>query len=80
MHSFEFRMHDYFCKATVETGVLEAYGLESSDSHKAKLTNPVFDTSGGLRDEIRQLFRWIVPNLAKTVPDDVRAMLKGFAM
>lgn len=80
LHSFEFRMHDYFCKAVVATGVLEAYGLEASDSHKSKLTNPVFDTSGGLHDEIRQLFKWIVPNLSKDVPDDVRAMLQNFTV
>ena len=79
VHSFEFRMHDYFCRAKIETGVLEAYQLEATDSHKAKLTNPVFDTTGGLQDEIRQLFRWIVPNLSQAIPDDVRAVLQGFA-
>lgn len=79
LHSFEFRMHDYFCRAMTETGVLEAYTLESTDEHKAKLTNPVFDLSGELHDEIRQLFRWIVPNLSKAVPDDVRALLQNFA-
>jgi hypothetical protein len=79
LHSFEFRMHDYFCRAKMETGVLEAYQLEATESHKAKLTNPVFDRTGGLQDEIRQLFRWIVPNLSQSVPDDIRAGLQGFA-
>ena len=79
VHSFEFRMHDYFCRAKMQTGVLEASQLEATDSHKAKLTNPVFDTTGGLQDEIRQLFRWIVPNLSDAIPDDVRAVLQGFA-
>ncbi len=79
LHSFEFRMHDYFCRAKMQTGVLEAYQLEASDSHKAKLTNPVFDSTGGLQDEIRQLFRWIVPNLSQAIPDDIRAGLQGFA-
>lgn len=79
LHSFEFRMDDYFCRAMMQTGVLEAYALEADDSHVAKLSNPVFDTSGGLHDEIRQLFRWIVPNLSAAVPDDVRAFLHRFA-
>lgn len=79
LHSFEFRMKDYFCRAIVATGVLEAYALESTDSHVAKLSTPVFDTSGGLHDEIRQLFKWIVPNLSAAVPDDVRASLQRFA-
>lgn len=79
LHSFEFQMHDYFCRADARSGVLEAYVREATDSHKGKLSNPVFDTSGGLHDEIRQLFRWILPNLSRAVPDDVRAFLQRFA-
>ena len=79
LHSFEFQMHDYFCHADVKSGVLEAYLREATDSHKGKLSNPVFDMTGGLRDEIRQLFRWILPNLSPAVPDDVRAFLLRFA-
>jgi len=78
LHSFEFQMDDYFCHADVQSGVLEAYLREKSDSHKGKLSNPVFDQSGGLRDEIRQLFRWVLPNLSPAVPDDVRAFLQRF--
>jgi hypothetical protein len=79
LHSFEFEMHDYFCRADAKSGQFEAYVRESTDSHKAKLSNPVFDISGDLQTEIRQLFRWIVPNLARNVPDDVRAFLQRFA-
>ena len=78
LHSFEFQMDDYFCHADVQSGVLEAYLREKSDSHKGKLSHPVFDQTGGLRDEIRQLFRWILPNLSTAVPDDVRAFLQRF--
>lgn len=79
LHSFEFQTHDYFCRADAKLGVLEAYVREATDSHKGKLSNPVFDTSGGLSEEIRQLFRWILPNLSREVPDDVRAFLQRFA-
>lgn len=79
LHSFEFQLHDYFCRADVKAGVLDAYAREEAESFKGKLTNPVFDAAGDLQDEIRQLIRWILPNLTPAVPDDVRAFLQRFA-
>lgn len=79
LHSFEFGMQDYFCRADATVGVLEAYTLEDAGSHKGKASNPVFDSSGDLKSEIRQLFRWILPNLSRSVPDDVKAFLQRFA-
>ena len=79
LHSFEFEMQEYFCRAEAATGRLEAYTLETADTHKGKMSNPVFDTTGELHAEIRQLFRWILPNLSPAVPDDVRACLQRFA-
>ncbi len=79
LHSFEFQMHDYFCHADAKSGVLEVYTREAAESHKGKLSNPVFDQDRDLEAEIRQLFRWILPNLSKAVPDDVRAFLQRFA-
>jgi len=79
LHSFEFQMQDYFCHVDGKSGVLEAYQREDSGSHKGKLSHPVFDISGSLQSEIRQLFRWILPNLSASVPDDVRAFLQRFA-
>lgn len=79
LHSFEFHHEDYFCRATMATGQLEAYQLEDATTKSAKLTTPVYDTTGELNAEIRQLFRWIVPNLSSAVPDDVRAFLQHYA-
>jgi hypothetical protein len=79
LHRFEFQMHDYFCHVDGKSGVLEAYQREDSGSHKGKLSNPVFDISGSLHAEIRQLFRWILPNLSPHVPADIRAFLQRFA-
>ena len=79
LHSFEFQMHDYFCHVDGKSGVLEAYQREDSGSHKGKLSHPVFDISGSLHAEIRQLFRWILPNLSTQVPEDIRAFLQKFA-
>lgn len=79
LHNFEFHLQNYFCRATLATGQLEAYQLKDAGTHAAKLTQPVHDSSGELSAEIRQLFRWIVPNLSAAVPDDVRASLQHFA-
>lgn len=79
LHSFEFEMQDYYCRADAASGRLEVYTLEADDSHKGRFHHPVRDSSGELEAEIRQLFRWILPNLAATVPDDVRAFLQRFA-
>lgn len=79
LHSFDFRMHDYFCRGILQKGKPEAYPLESIDPYGAKLANPVFETSGGLHDEIQQLFRWVVPNLTTTIPGNVREFLRKFA-
>jgi len=79
LHSFDFRMHDYYCRGVLQKGRAEAYPLESMDPHGVKLANPVFETSGGLHDEIHQLFRWVVPNLSNSIPDNVREFLRKFA-
>lgn len=76
LQGFDFRMQNYFCRGDLQSDKTEAGALESSDS---SLTNPVFETSGGLHDEIHQLFRWVVPNLGNAVPEDVRAFLQRFA-
>jgi hypothetical protein len=79
LQSFDFRMNEYFCRGIMQKGQAETYALESIDPDGAKLANPVFETSGGLHDEIRQLFRWVVPNLANTVPENVHEFLRKFA-
>lgn len=79
LHSFEFEMQEYFCRAEAVSSRLEIYTLESEDSHKGKFTTPVRSSSGELEAEIRQLFRWILPNLSAAVPGDVRAFLGRYA-
>lgn len=80
LHSFEFRMSDYFVKADARTRVLDVFLREElEDTRKGRMTNPVFDTSGGRNDEIRQLFRWVVLNLPETISGDIREFLKEMA-
>ena len=40
---------------------------------------PPTDLNEDTKAEIRQLFRWIVPNLPESMPADVRVFLQGFA-
>lgn len=70
-HSFELRMQNYFCRGGLPTGRTEAGELGAD--------GPVLETSGGLHEEILQLFRWVVLNLGADVPDNVREFLRRFA-
>src|SRR6186713_782201 len=76
---FEFRTTEYFCQLDRSSGVLEIQSHADSGAHEGKSSNPVFDISGTLQAEVRQLFRWTLPNLAAGVPDDVRAFLQHYA-
>lgn len=49
-------------------------------AHPAKvaLFDPAFALSGGEHIEVRRLFRWVVPNLARQVSLDVRRLMEKF--
>ena len=70
-HRFEFQVHEYFCGADVVSSALEI-GLRKAPGE------PVSGPTPALRDEIRQLFRWIPHNVSAAVPDDVRAFMQRF--
>jgi hypothetical protein len=76
---FEFQMKDYFCQLDRSSGVLEVQVLSGANTRAGRSSNPVFDISGSLQAEIRQLFRWTLPNLSDAVPDDIRAFLQRYA-
>lgn len=78
LHSFELRMLDYFCRGSMDDGTSQTYALESRDATEDTTGQPVFEASGGTHEEIRQLFRWILPNISEAVPDDFRAFLQRF--
>jgi len=79
LHSFEFRMHGYFVRADAASAVLEVFRETTETTHKGKLTTPELDATSDAADEIRQLFRWAVPNLPESIPDDVRTFLHQIA-
>lgn len=80
LHSFEFRMSDYFVRADAATRVLEVFLREEmDDTSRGRFTTPVFDTTGGRNDEIRRLFRWVVLNLPESISGDIREFLREMA-
>ncbi|MBI2518560.1 MAG: PilZ domain-containing protein [Opitutae bacterium] len=51
---------------------------KTANATKVALADPAFVPSAGLHYEVRQLFRWVVPNLAKQVSLDVRRFMEKF--
>ena len=79
VHGFEFRMHDYFVRSHGTAPGLEIYTCEEqSAAHKQGYAVPALQKAGEQSDEIRQLFRWVVPHLSQAVPDDTRVFLGQF--
>jgi len=67
---FEFQLANYCVRGDVGARTLE---FAAGDGKNAK---PVTSAQIG---EIHQLFKWVVPNVARAVPSDVRQSLQSFA-
>lgn len=79
IHSFEFRMHDYFVRSSSTPKVLEIYTCEAqAHEQKQGYDVPALKRATDQSTEIRQLFLWVVPHLSKAVPDDIREYLAAF--
>ncbi len=78
VHGFEFRMRDYFVRSHGAPPNLEIYTCEESQPGRQGYAGPALRKAGDKTAEIRQLFRWVVPHLSKTVPDDARSFLGQF--
>jgi hypothetical protein len=79
INGFEFRMLEYFARGNTLGPELEVYSQEQvKDEHKSRYPAPALHSLAERRDEIRQLFSWVVPNLAPCVPADVRTFLEKF--
>jgi hypothetical protein len=67
---FEFQLARHFVRGSADTLTLEFA------SGQKKNSRPVPPAQV---EEIRQLFRWVVPNIARAIPADVRHSLEAFA-
>ena len=76
---FEFRIHEHFMRGNAQNFKLEVDTIEglnglaqpNPDSSAPKLT-------ASQVTEVRQMFRWVVPNLPKSVPGHVKKFLEMF--
>lgn len=79
VHSFEFRMHDYFVRSSSKPGVLEIYTCEEQEhEQKQGYSVPALKRASDQREEIKRLFLWVVPHINATVPDDIREYLREY--
>lgn len=69
IHAFEFHLTD--CCIQGGPKWMEFLSRKQSDAYKA--------ASSTEAEEIRRLFRWVAPNISKSVPSDVRAFLQDCA-
>jgi len=79
IHSFEFRMHDYFVRSSSKPKVLEIYTCEEQEhEQKQGYSVPALKRAGDQREEIKRLFLWVVPHINPAVPDDIREYLQQY--
>jgi hypothetical protein len=79
IQGFEFRMHDYFVRSGATAPALEVFICEEqTDEHKLGYRVPALKRAGEENTEILRLFRWVLPNLNRRLPDDVREFLARF--
>lgn len=79
IHSFEFRMHDYFVRSSSKPRVLEIYTCEEQEhEQKQGYSVPALKRASDQREEIKRLFVWVVPHINPTVPDDIREYLREY--
>jgi len=77
---FEILLHDYCLRGNTELPGLKITYRDGAKPGK-KVSRPGFPVAlpSSLKNEVRQLFQLLVPNLAKPVPAEVRRFLELFA-
>ncbi len=76
---FELLLGDFCVKGEARAMEMEIYSRQKENrTAKVARSAPTLSLSAGRHSEVRQLYRWIVLNLPKTVPADLRALLEHF--
>jgi hypothetical protein len=78
---FELLINDYYVRGSTDTPGLQI-GYRDGAKVGKRVSRPSIPVamSAGHQQEIRRLFQFIVPNLAKGVSSDVRKLLELFAV
>ncbi|HET7535286.1 MAG TPA: PilZ domain-containing protein [Candidatus Didemnitutus sp.] len=77
--SFEMVMGEYCVRGDAKSPQLEAYARKSPPSGKTALSDSTYSLSPSVSEEVVQLFRWVIPNVSKAVPSDLRMFIHRFA-
>lgn len=76
---FELLVSDHCLKGRAGVPVLEVYTRQkTANPLKVVLSAPAFSLSTSGHGEIRRFFNWMVPNLSKVVPADLRGLMSRF--
>ncbi len=76
---FELVLGDFCVKGEARAMEMEIYSRQKENrAAKVALSAPSLSLSSGMHSEVRQLYRWVVLNLPKTVPADLQSLLKHF--
>jgi hypothetical protein len=79
LDSFEMVMNSHCVRGIVGRPSLEIFS-DKKESDRMAWSAPSFGSSAGVENpEVRQLYRWVVFNLPKAVPNDLREVLRFFA-
>ncbi len=79
IESFEMLMGEYCVRGDAKSPQLEVYARKTPPSGKTALSDSTYSLSPGVSEEVVQLFRWVIPNVAKAVPSDLRMFIHRFA-
>jgi len=79
LHHFEFLLPGYIIKADVQARKLAVSLRPPDPSNAGKSSMPPTELSDDTKADVRQLYRWIVPNLPESLPAEARAFLQTFA-
>lgn len=75
---FELRLHEYYVRCRGTPPQLEIYTSAGSAPSHPGYAVPALKKAGDKSADIRRLFRWVVPHLNKSIPDDIRTFLAQF--
>jgi hypothetical protein len=75
--SFELVLGDHCLRGEAEGPTLEVYARQATGgAGKAARSAPAYNLTAEVAEEVRQLFRWVLPNFTAAVPADVSAFLQ----
>lgn len=77
LDSFELVIDNHCLRGESDGPTVEVYARQApAGTAKAARSDPAYNLSASVTDEVRQLFRWVLANFTKAVPTDVQAFMQ----